>query len=291
MEFKLNVAGSERKKLVAAISEVLGVDARYQKAPSFAYQIGDYSVDKHGTLTGEYNLRLMVALEERGFAPEASNTFHLITPRGTLLIRERFDTAEEAAAAGYGMYFTHEDRDVYIKPSGTSEHGKHFAVVGAPFEPTPASEPDAVPELDTLCIEMPLDGFTSESLENLTRLVTSKEALIKTALSADDLPIQMGDDTIRFPWFRTGLDGDTVAAYTQFIAALCDTAKRKKRVTAKAQDTYENERFTMRVWLIGLGMVGDEYKLARKILLASLVGNSAWRYGKPEKAKTPAEEE
>ena len=30
-------------------------------------------------------------------------------------------------------------------------------------------------------------------------------------------------------------------------------------------------------------MVGDEYKTARKILLKNLEGNSAFRYGKPEK--------
>jgi hypothetical protein len=43
----------------------------------------------------------------------------------------------------------------------------------------------------------------------------------------------------------------------------------------------------MRVWLIGLGMVGAEFSTARKILTKPLSGNGAWRYGKP----TPASEE
>lgn len=87
------------------------------------------------------------------------------------------------------------------------------------------------------------------------------------------------------------LDGDTVSAYTQFIAALCKTAREKKRITAKVQDEFENPRFTMRVWLIGLGMVGDNYKLARKLLLQNLAGNAAWRYGAPDKkmASDPAD--
>jgi hypothetical protein len=62
-------------------------------------------------------------------------------------------------------------------------------------------------------------------------------------------------------------------------------------VTAKAPERFENERFAMRVWLIGLGLVGDEYKLIRKLMCQSLSGNAAWRYGKPEKKTTPAAEE
>ena len=39
----------------------------------------------------------------------------------------------------------------------------------------------------------------------------------------------------------------------------------------------------MRVWCIGLGMVGSEFSAIRKMLCAKLDGNTAWRYGKPEK--------
>lgn len=39
----------------------------------------------------------------------------------------------------------------------------------------------------------------------------------------------------------------------------------------------------MRVWLIGLGMVDDDFKPTRKFLFRNLTGNIAWRYGAPEK--------
>lgn len=149
-----------------------------------------------------------------------------------------------------------------------------------------AEEPEEIEtpeEPDRLVIEVPADGFTPEKLDNLAKLVTSKAALIKTALGTDELAIISTGETLRFPWFSGGLDGNTVSAYAQFIAALCKTAKEKKRVTAKVQDEFENPRFTMRVWLIGLGIVGDDYKLARKLLLQNLPGNAAWRYGAPEK--------
>lgn len=238
-------------------------------------------------------------MEQKGFEPEASKTFYFITPRGTLLCQELFATAQEAEAEGYGIYFTHNDHDIYTKknPDGLTEHSKLFALVGAPF--TPTEEPQEAPEeaipaapeanIDEVVIEYPLDGFTPESLDNLTKMVLAKEALLKKALDADDLPIQILEDRICFSWFKLTEDNGEIAAYSQFIAALCETAKEKKRVTAKAQEAFENEKFALRVWLIGLGLIGKEYGAARKLLVNNrLSGNSSWRYGAPEKA--PADE-
>ena len=280
-EFNFNVTGTERKKLVGAISEILNTPMNYLGVPTFSYSIGDYTIDKNGTVGGEFNLRLFAALEQKGFTYEIPRTYHLITPRGTLLIRDHFETAQEARAAGYGVYFHHDGRDVYIKPNGESEHGKHFAVVGAPFEPEDSK--DEEPQSDRLAIEMPLDGFIPDSIEDLCKMVKAKENLLMAALGADDLPIQVLEDRICFPWFPLTEDSERTNAYAQLIAALCTTAKEKKRVTAKAQDGFENEKFAMRVWLIGLGCVGAEYKYLRKIMGEFLGGNSAWRHGKPEK--------
>ncbi|MDR0943194.1 MAG: hypothetical protein LBM41_01535 [Ruminococcus sp.] len=293
MDFKYNVTGQERKALVEAISEILQTPAHYNGAPTFSYTIGEYHIDKNGTVTGEWNLRLMIALESRGFEYELSKTFYLITPRGTLLIQEQFLTAEDAQSEGYDIYFSHEGRDIYIKPSGTSEHGKYFAVVGEPFgqEETDGAEVTDISTdddggIDTITIEYLLEGFTPETLDNLVKMVESKEVLIKTALNTDSLPIKVLDDSIAFPWFKY-TDNANLNAYMQFITLLCQTAQEKKRVIAKAQETFENPRFAMRVWLIGLGMVGAEFATARKILTKPLEGNGAYRYGRP----TPASEE
>ncbi|MCL2343216.1 MAG: hypothetical protein FWC62_04880 [Firmicutes bacterium] len=289
-EYKFNVTGTERKALVKAISEILNAPVTYLGMPSAAYEVGDYTVDSAGTVTGEYDLRLFVGLAERGFEPESSKTFHLITPRGTLLIQECFDTAAEAETAGYGNYFHHEGRDVYIKaaPNGMTEHSKWFAVVGAPFEetaPVETPEPETVSEpTGRLTIEVPALGFTPQHIENLNKMVLAKEALLKKALGVDELPIRMGLDTIQFSWFPAE-PGENAAYYTQFIYALCETAKEKKRVTAKARDSFENEKFALRVFMIGLGLIGPEYGKIRRLMTANLNGNSSWRYGAPNKAE------
>jgi predicted transcriptional regulator len=128
---------------------------------------------------------------------------------------------------------------------------------------------------------MPLDGFTPESLDILCKLVASKEPLIKKALGADALPIKVLSDKVAFPWFKTADSGE-LNAYAQFITALCDTAKMKTRVVAKPQSAYDNEKFSMRIFGIQLGLKGEEYSLCRKLLLKNLTGDSGYRFGKPE---------
>jgi hypothetical protein len=121
-------------------------------------------------------------------------------------------------------------------------------------------------------------------------MVEAKAPLLMMALDADNLNIQLVDGKLKFPWFKGNLDGDTVNAYATLISKLCETAKKKSRVTAKAKDTDDNPKFSFRVWLISLGMVGDSFKEARRILLAKLPGNSAWKAGsKPEQPATEGE--
>ena len=71
-----NVSGEKRKQLVRAMSEILGEDAVYQGAPSFAYCVDGYTVSRNGlvtcpdTATHEEVAQLVEALREQGFVPE-----------------------------------------------------------------------------------------------------------------------------------------------------------------------------------------------------------------------------
>ncbi len=51
MQIKYNVTGDRRKALVAVMRDVLQDATRYLGAPSFAFQVGAYTVDKNGTVT------------------------------------------------------------------------------------------------------------------------------------------------------------------------------------------------------------------------------------------------
>jgi len=50
MEIKYNVTGEKRKQLVKAVSDIADWPAIFKKAPTFAYEIGDFTVSKDGTL-------------------------------------------------------------------------------------------------------------------------------------------------------------------------------------------------------------------------------------------------
>lgn len=67
MEVRFDVTGSARKALAAAIGEHTGAYPSYQAAPSFAYLIGNYTLDRTSTLAGPKNDYLIRALAEDGY--------------------------------------------------------------------------------------------------------------------------------------------------------------------------------------------------------------------------------
>lgn len=210
-QYDYRLSGSNRKPLVEAMSQMLGQPAVYLGAPSFAYRIGAYTVDRNGILScpddihPEIARTLVTALLERGFVAENA---------------------------------------------------------------------------DSLTIAIPRAGFSKQALTNLQKIVDSKTSLLKLALDTDCLDMTADGQKIYFPWFRLhGLEGEA-DAYSRLVSAICDMAKRQKRVTA-TEKPIENAKFSMRVFLIRLGFIGDEYKSARKILLRNLAGNSSWKHGTP----------
>ena len=62
----------------------------------------------------------------------------------------------------------------------------------------------------------------------------------------------------------------------KLAAAMNKMATTQKRVQAKSVDD-SNEKYALRIWLIRLGMNGDEYKEDRKRLMANLTGHTAFR--------------
>ena len=138
---------------------------------------------------------------------------------------------------------------------------------------------DASAATDILSIEMPLAGFTPDKLDNLYKIVDAKAALLKAALGTENLTIRQTDEDggkLCFPWFTFTDDANTIAAYIALITKLCEAAKKKQRVTAREHEV-DNPKYAMRCWLLSLGFIGDEYKQARKILLANLKGNGAYK--------------
>ena len=67
MTVHYDVPGSARKALANAIGEAIGAYPSYQAAPTFAYIIGDYTLDRQGILTGPHNDYLIGFLAQDGY--------------------------------------------------------------------------------------------------------------------------------------------------------------------------------------------------------------------------------
>ena len=133
---------------------------------------------------------------------------------------------------------------------------------------------------EALTIEIPLAGFDENALANLDNLIKSKGWLIKKALGIEELPIKVGEASMKFPWFKKMPDSDECQAFTDFIGKLAEHSKKQKRISSKVKKT-ENEKYAFRCFLLRLGFIGTEYKKQRKILLSRLNGSSAFKVGKP----------
>ncbi len=216
MQINYNVTGPKRKSLVSAISQELKAPIKYLGAPTFAYEVADYHIDKNGMLEGEDNLGLVADLQ-------GLHDFKVVT--------EKYDTPIPEAA-------------------------------------------ESIP----LIIQMPRSAFTNTAHENLKGLVESKASLIKKALGTDSISIIENEEIVAFPWFQGECSSDEVKAYTQFITALCEMAKKQTRVNS-TEKTVDNEKYAFRCFLLRLGFIGSEHKTERKILLSKLTGSSAFKSG------------
>ena len=145
--------------------------------------------------------------------------------------------------------------------------------------PTAEAEEEAITDDEnSLTISLPRSFLTETALKNLDALLASKGKLIQKAFNIEKAAYTLTDETIKFAWFRGKIAEDTVRAYTDFISKLCEMAQKQKRAVAKEKPT-ENEKYAFRCFLLRLGMIGDGYKMSRKILLQNLTGSSAFKCG------------
>ena len=162
--------------------------------------------------------------------------------------------------------------------AGLAQAGFTAEPEGSTEETAEAQETAEPQEGIGLTVSLPRESFTDAALENLRKLVDAKAALIKKALAVENLPVEADGEKVSFPWFADGQDGDAAKAYTHFITALCDMARKQKRVTAKERSA-DNEKYAFRCFLLRLGFIGEEYKNERKVLLKNLSGNGSFKSG------------
>lgn len=194
-------------------------------------------------------------------------------------------------------------------------------------ESTETAEATAEPNTEGVDMEMnfplPISRHSGTSLRNLVNLIYSRGSLISKAtggsFSADeDLVealkddsctfsranflsmlkdyeeqhgealhgVKIADEEVIFTGFGKAEDMDTLTAYGQLAVLMNEQALTQKRIQAKHVDD-TNEKYAMRIWLLRIGMGGDEFKKTRAILMKKLGGHTAFRT--PEEAQKAKE--
>ena len=178
-------------------------------------------------------------------------------------------------------------------------------------EPIPEEQP-AAEEVDELTISLPMAGHTAQSIRNFLNLMYSRGPLLNKAMGTSfsvsnsllDALEQATTRTVaemldeleeyRLGAGDTGMTGicitaekisltfagpltqDKVNAYTELCSAMNRMAVTQKRIQAKTVND-ANEKYALRIWLIRLGLNGDEHKALRKLLMQNLSGHAAFR--------------
>jgi hypothetical protein len=96
--------------------------------------------------------------------------------------------------------------------------------------------------------------------------------------------------TVEFRWFAATLHAGKIKAYIQLVLALACKAINARSASGKARRDLDpaTAKYDWRVFLLSLGMKGDEFKTARLHLLAKLDGDSGFKNGRTQRAAVVA---
>ena len=232
-----------RKVLVKRLEQLTGTKAIYTRMPECAFVVGDFKVERYGTLV------------------------------------------------------IGDDADAEVVESLLAEG------LIAEDVPEPEPEPEKEPEPSKVEVSFPMEEHTARSLKNLAAMLYSRGKLISKstggefacsqkqmetlkgtdtvqafleAVREDFKGIAFEEDTLTFTGFPETKSASRIRTFTQLASMMNTLAINQGRVLAREVDD-RNERYIFRIWLLHLGMEGEDYREARRILLAPLSGSKAFR--------------
>lgn len=328
-KYALNI--DDRKVLVSRLMALTGLHSQYTFMPRCAYIVGEFTVEKEGTLVIEENAapEIIRTLLDEGIirdedAPQTEAACEevpeqeeeITDPVEETVVENQPDEEPESIA---------EESSVAEEPGEDAEPAEETAEDNPTDEDDSTEEEETIPEeqpsteeqpaaedVDELTISLPMAGHTAQSIRNFLNLMYSRSPLLNKAMGTNfsvsnsllDALEQATTRTVdemldeleeyRLGAGNTGMTGicittekislsfagpltqDKVSAYTELCSAMNRMAVTQKRIQAKAVND-ANEKYALRIWLIRLGLNGDEHKAIRKLLMQNLSGHAAFR--------------
>lgn len=217
MEIRFNASGTKRKELVNACGDALGIVPVYQKAPSFAYQVGTFVIDKNGALSCDEGTsidivkNLLERLADKGFVWEDS-----------------FDAGVFAEEVSAGDVPVGDDLDrlvIEVPMEGFTEtalDNLEKLVAGKAALMMAAVGADALPIVqkpDRLCFPWFTPGASTEEVTTYTQLVAllCEAAKKQTRVTAQEKPVENEKYAMRCFLLKLGFIGKEYAVARKIL--------------------------------------------------------------------------
>jgi len=93
--------------------------------------------------------------------------------------------------------------------------------------------------------------------------------------------------TVEFRWFEATLHAGKIKAYLQFCLGIAAKALNGRAASSRKRDfDPQSAKYDFRVFLLHLGLIGDEFKTARLHLMKNMPGDAAFKKGRPKPDET-----
>ena len=244
---------AERREMVQAISERLGSPAVYLRTPTYAYRIGDLTVERDGSIISDDDALLEALrpmLIERGWLTDAEASVTKTEP-----------TEQDSEITQMELSFPVEDWTVpqlknFLHTLYSNQHILRRMM-----------------QSDALYIDR-------QMMERLDEAQTPAdfEALLADGLATGLLKgCRIQDGRFTLETVRDDRDPVRWQVYATLLSAILEHAKAAKRVFLRADADPENEKYRANSFLMRLGFGGPEHKPLRRVLLGHLNGYAAFR--------------
>ena len=290
---------SDRRTLVYAIAEELHTEPRYLRAPTYAYQVGGYTVDRYGNITGDDLSPIHDLLVAGGYIADDADPAEEPTTETTAIEAATTEDTEAPTVAELVM---------------TTEPTEDAQPAEEPADSKEEQQPATANTIDEQTITIPASGITVEQLRNLTFLLYSRQYILNLMTGGDTIriPVELvealqealpatpedfstlldsyrelglagfdfrdGQFSLAFPFYETEPTKWTTFAGLQ--GRILQTALAATRVFPELiRPEEEAEKYTAHMWLQRMGYKGPEMKEQRNILLKHLHGYCAFSNG------------
>ena len=284
---KYEKAVENRKEIVKRLEALTGEKAVYTRMPRCAYEIGEFTVERDGTLV----------------TSEAANKDVI-----NVLISEGLIASSDAGTEETGLPTATTEEPAQDEKIGADEITELPALDMAEIDDMLERGKYALAAPIDIDISMPLKRHNAQSLINLLNMIYTWGPLMSKATGGsfrakkrfiEDLNLRDFSDLnavlafinsnpdleglaftkkgrITFTGFSHVINLRNSGVFARLAYLINKTALTSRHIQPRELNE-PNEKYVMRCWLVRLGMTGEDLKFDRAILLSHLNGNSAFR--------------